>query len=415
MSATSTRICSPSDRDSGVKGKGVDYRLDDVGGIVDTNVSGTLNLLEEAVAAKTKSFIFTSTTSAFGDALTPPAGAPAAWITEDVTPIAKNIYGVTKLAAENLCQLFRRKFGLLCLVLRTSRFFPEADDSKDVRENYVDANIKANEFLYRRVDVADIVDAHLRAIDKAPTIGFGRYIISATTPFSRDDLPALRSDAPSVLRRLFPAYAEEYARRGWRMFDTIDRVYVNDRTPRTRLATTLRLRLCARAPARKRGFPQPARTSDRVKGISRGSVRRRPVSGRLNLAARNALCVFLNGTADPGRSDFQLIVECDQICRVAGRNAAVRCPQANEFRRISRGHAHRLVQRHIEPNERVTHRLRHIEHRTRERAVGHGEQAVACGRDLAVDAEGGIVRADRRHRVGDEDDLAARLGVERNA
>jgi len=113
-------------------------------------------------------------------------------------------------------------------VLRTSRFFPEADDSKDVRENYVDANIKANEFLYRRVDVADIVDAHLRAIDKAPTIGFGRYIISATTPFSRDDLPALRSDAPSVLRRLFPAYAEEYARRGWRMFDTIDRVYVND-------------------------------------------------------------------------------------------------------------------------------------------------------------------------------------------
>ena len=195
---------------------------------VDTNISGTLNLLEEAVAAKVKSFIFTSTTSAFGDALTPPAGAPAAWITEDVAPIPKNIYGVTKVAAENLCQLFRRKFGLPCLVLRTSRFFPEADDSRHMRENFVDANIKANEFLYRRVDIADIVDAHLRAIDKAPTIGFGRYIISATTPFSRDDLPALRSDAPSVLRRLFPAYAEEYARRGWRMFDSIDRVYVND-------------------------------------------------------------------------------------------------------------------------------------------------------------------------------------------
>ena len=195
---------------------------------VDTNISGTLNLLEEAVAAKTQSFIFTSTTSAFGDALTPPAGAPAAWITEDVAPIPKNIYGVTKVAAENLCQLFRRKFGLPCLVLRTSRFFPEEDDSRHVRENFVDANIKANEFLYRRVDIADIVDAHLLAIDKAPAIGFGRYIISATTPFSRDDLPPLRGDAPSVLRRLFPAYVEEYARRGWRMFDSIDRVYVND-------------------------------------------------------------------------------------------------------------------------------------------------------------------------------------------
>jgi UDP-glucose 4-epimerase len=195
---------------------------------VDTNISGTLNLLEEAVAAKTKSFIFTSTTSAFGDALTPPPDAPAAWITEDVAPIAKNIYGVTKVAAENLCQLFRRKFGLPCLVLRTSRFFPEADDNKHMRENFADANIKANEFLYRRVDVADIVDAHLLAIEKAPAIGFGRYIISATTPFSREDLPALRGDAANVLRRLFPAYVEEYARRGWRMFDSIDRVYVND-------------------------------------------------------------------------------------------------------------------------------------------------------------------------------------------
>lgn len=195
---------------------------------IDTNITGTLNLLEEAVAAKTKSFIFTSTTSAFGDALTPPPGAPAAWITEDVAPIPKNIYGVTKVAAENLCQLFRRKFGLPCLVLRTSRFFPEADDSKHMRDSFVDANIKANEFLYRRVDIADIVDAHLLAIDKAPIIGFGRYIISATTPFSRDDLTALRHDAPAVLQKLFPAYAEEYARRGWRMFDSIDRVYVND-------------------------------------------------------------------------------------------------------------------------------------------------------------------------------------------
>src|SRR5262245_47144088 len=45
---------------------------------VDTNITGTLNLLEAAVAHKVRAFIFTSTTSTFGDALTPPAGAPAA-------------------------------------------------------------------------------------------------------------------------------------------------------------------------------------------------------------------------------------------------------------------------------------------------------------------------------------------------
>src|SRR5688500_2433057 len=45
---------------------------------VDTNVTGTLNLLEEAVAAGVQSFTYTSTTSAFGAALVPPPGAPAA-------------------------------------------------------------------------------------------------------------------------------------------------------------------------------------------------------------------------------------------------------------------------------------------------------------------------------------------------
>src|SRR6185436_810528 len=57
---------------------------------VDTNVTGTLNLLEEAVAAGVRAFVYTSTTSAFGRALVPPPGAPAAWITEDVMPVPKN-------------------------------------------------------------------------------------------------------------------------------------------------------------------------------------------------------------------------------------------------------------------------------------------------------------------------------------
>ena len=196
---------------------------------VDTNITGTLNLLEEAIAAKVSAFIFTSTTSTFGDALTPSADAPAAWITEEVVPIPKNIYGVTKTAAENLCELFHRNYRLPCIVLRTSRFFPEEDDQKGVRQAYADRNIKVNEFLYRRVDIEDVVSAHLLAIEKAPTIGFARYIISATTPFRRADLPDLRIDAPSVLKRRVPDYEAVYAGLGWKMFPTIDRVYVNER------------------------------------------------------------------------------------------------------------------------------------------------------------------------------------------
>ena len=196
---------------------------------VDTNITGTLILLEEAVSAGVESFVFTSTTSAFGRALSPGPGAPAAWITEDVTPVPKNIYGVTKTAAENLCELIHADHGLSVVILRTSRFFPEPDDVPGIRTAYPDANVKANEYLYRRADITDVADAHLLAMARARQIGFGRYIVSATTPFSPADLAGLRTDAPAVVRRLFPDQEAEYERRHWRMFGQIDRVYVNAR------------------------------------------------------------------------------------------------------------------------------------------------------------------------------------------
>jgi UDP-glucose 4-epimerase len=196
---------------------------------VDTNITGTLNLLEEAVLAGVRSFIFTSTTSAFGDAHTPRDGAPAVWVTEDITPIPKNIYGVTKVVAEDFCELFHRNHRLACVVLRTSRFFPEEDDREEIRRTYDDGNIKASEFLYGRVDLENVVSAHLLAIEKAASIGFNRYIVSATSPFTRDDLFDLRANAPDVVKRKFPDYEELYTRRGWKMFPSIDRVYVNEK------------------------------------------------------------------------------------------------------------------------------------------------------------------------------------------
>jgi UDP-glucose 4-epimerase len=196
---------------------------------IDTNVTGTLNLLEEAAAAGVESFIYTSTTSVFGDALVPPPEAPAAWITEEVRPVPRNIYGVTKAAAEDLCELFFRNQGLACMVLRTSRFFPEDDDNRKVRQEYSGANAKANELLYRRVDMEDVVSAHLLAAERAASIGFRKYIISATTPFLPGDLTGLRANAREVLRLRVPEYEAEYARRQWKAFSSIDRVYVNER------------------------------------------------------------------------------------------------------------------------------------------------------------------------------------------
>jgi UDP-glucose 4-epimerase len=196
---------------------------------VDVNVTGTLAVLEAAARAGVEGFVMTSTTSAFGAALTPARGEPAAWVTEDVAPVPRNIYGVTKTAAESLCELFWRAYGLPAIVLRTSRFFPEADDDPGVSGAYPIENVQANELTYRRVDIEDVVCAHLAALEHAPRVGFARYIISATTPFSPDDLAELRADAPAVVRRLFPQSGPLYAALRWRMFPSLDRVYVNER------------------------------------------------------------------------------------------------------------------------------------------------------------------------------------------
>jgi UDP-glucose 4-epimerase len=200
---------------------------------VDTNITGTLTLLEEALAAGVDRFVFTSTTSTFGRALRPQPGAPAAWITEEVVPVPRNIYGVTKVAAEDVCELVHRDHGLPVLVLRTSRFFPEADDDALRRGAFSDANLKLLELLYRRADLDDVVSAHVCALERAPALGFGRYIVSATTPFAREDTAALRTDPASVILRVSdPRTAEVFAARGWRMPQDIERVYVNQRARR---------------------------------------------------------------------------------------------------------------------------------------------------------------------------------------
>jgi nucleoside-diphosphate-sugar epimerase len=70
------------------------------------------------------------------------------------------------------------------------------------------------------------------AAERAPAIGFRHYIISATTPFSPDELGDLRVNAPRVVRRHVPQFEAAYERRGWKMLPSIDRVYVNERAQR---------------------------------------------------------------------------------------------------------------------------------------------------------------------------------------
>ena len=191
---------------------------------VDVNVTGTLNLLEAAVAAGHDRFAFTSTTSLMiSQAIRDESADHAVWIDESLSPLEpRNIYGVTKLAAERLCRLFHAEHGLAVTILRTSRFFPEDDDT---HEEPSGPNLKANEFLHRRLTVEDAARAHVVALDRAPAIGFGTFIISAPTPFRKDEADELKRDAAAVVLRDFPQAGELYAQRGWQLPRSIGRVY----------------------------------------------------------------------------------------------------------------------------------------------------------------------------------------------
>jgi UDP-glucose 4-epimerase len=198
---------------------------------VAVNVQGTLNLLEEAVAAgsRVNRFVFTSTTSLMISKAIRAGRAGGAtkaeWITEAMAPLLpRNIYGVTKLAAEHLCRLFHELHGLPVVILRTARFFPEDDDMAHAMPQS-EPNTKANEFLFRRLTAEDAAESHVAALAKAPELGFDTFIVCARTPFSRDDCEALIHDAPAVVARYFPRYREIYDRLGWTMFPSIDRVY----------------------------------------------------------------------------------------------------------------------------------------------------------------------------------------------
>ena len=180
------------------------------------NVRATESLLDAAIGGGVKRFVFTSTTSIYGDAMVDPSRA--VWVTESLTPIARDIYDETKLAAESACDAAARA-GLPCISLRMSRCFPEPEDLLAIYR------------LYRGVDARDVAAAHRLAVE-SPLAGFEVFNVSAATPFGESDVVDLKRDAAAVIRRSYPWVDDEFARRGWALPVTIDRVYVVEKARR---------------------------------------------------------------------------------------------------------------------------------------------------------------------------------------
>lgn len=75
------------------------------------NITATQRLLEAVVSMPLRSFVYASSSSVYGDAEALPTQ-------ESALPRPVSPYGVTKLAGEHLCELYRAAFGLSAASLR---------------------------------------------------------------------------------------------------------------------------------------------------------------------------------------------------------------------------------------------------------------------------------------------------------
>jgi UDP-glucose 4-epimerase len=172
-----------------------------------SNVESTSRMLDFALSAGASRFVLTSTTSLYGRALE--AVDSAVWVDEQLEPGPRDIYDETKLEAERLAAAAGD--SLTVTSLRMSRCFPEP------------ADVMTGYRLHRGIDRRDVAQAHARALGR--TGAPATYVISAATPFQREDCEELIRDAPAVMERRCPGLAERMAARGWHPPASIDRVY----------------------------------------------------------------------------------------------------------------------------------------------------------------------------------------------
>ncbi|MUG91931.1 NAD-dependent epimerase/dehydratase family protein [Scytonema sp. UIC 10036] len=137
------------------------------------NISATQILLEAAKDAKQlKRLVFASTSSIYGDAETLPTH-------EDICPKPVSPYGITKLAAEQLCRLYHKNFGVPYVALRYFTVYgprqrPDMAFHKFFKSVLLDEAIPIYGDGYQTRDftfVSDAVAANLAAATVSEAVG----------------------------------------------------------------------------------------------------------------------------------------------------------------------------------------------------------------------------------------------------
>jgi NAD dependent epimerase/dehydratase len=150
---------------------GIPYSYTAAQSYVDTNVQGTLNLLNLSLKHKISKFIHTSTSEVYGSAQFVP-------IDEKHPLVAQSPYAATKIAADQLVDSFNKSFGLSTTILRPFNTFGPRQSLRAVIPTIIIQALKSNKILlgnvYSRRDftfVSETVEAYEKALKTNKCIG----------------------------------------------------------------------------------------------------------------------------------------------------------------------------------------------------------------------------------------------------
>lgn len=172
------------------------------------NLGGLQTLVTLAKQVGVSRLVYTSTTALYGNAVIP---GQCSWIDEQTTPLPRTIYHRTKLDAEELLAS-EANAQLSISAIRMSRCFPEPVDQMALFR------------LHRGIDVRDVADAHVAALN-ATGRPFERFIASGATPFQPEDTATLAHDVRQVLALRCPKLLSVFDEQQWPLPASVDRVY----------------------------------------------------------------------------------------------------------------------------------------------------------------------------------------------
>ena len=123
---------------------------------------------------------------------------------EDLPLRPGDIYGWTKLAGEELCQLYGRTHGIPSVALRFGMFVPEPFFRYGIR------------LLYGGVDTRDVVRSVLTSMDAliSGELTWGAFNVESAVPFVDHDADQLTRDPLPVLDTHYPGASQLLRERG---------------------------------------------------------------------------------------------------------------------------------------------------------------------------------------------------------